>query len=137
MNGNSHGGRLIGMRNIPLTLPGSQRGFSKFGLLMTLIVLVCALTFTLKVLPVYIDHNFVKGMAEDMVESGRASSLTQAEVREQVGRGLAINNVRQFDINSVTTSISGGNSVISIKYERRIPLFSNVDIVVSFDDRVE
>ena len=136
MSGNSNGGRLIGMRNSPHTSPGSQRGFSKFGLLITLIVLVCALTSTLKVLPVYIDHNFVKGMAEDMVESGPVSSLTQAEAREEVGRGLAINNVRQFDINNVTTSISGGNSVISIKYERRISLFSNVDIVVSFDGLV-
>lgn len=129
-------GRIAGtMKN--LSLPAAQQGFSKFGLLMTLIVLVCFLTFGLKVLPVYIDHNFVKGFAEDMVESGRASSMTQAEVREEVGRGLAINNVRQFDINSITTSINGGDSVISIKYERRIPLFSNVDIVVSFDDRVE
>ncbi len=120
-----------------LSMPAAQQGFSKFGLLMTLIVLVCFLTFGLKVLPVYIDHNFVKGFAEDLVESGRASSMTQAEVREEVGRGLAINNVREFDINSITTSINGGDSVISIKYERRIPLFSNVDIVVSFDDRVE
>ncbi len=120
-----------------LSMPAAQQGFSKFGLLMTLIVLVCFLTFGLKVLPVYIDHNFVKGFAEDLVESGRASSMTQAEVREEVGRGLAINNVREFEINSITTSINGGDSVISIKYERRIPLFSNVDIVVSFDDRVE
>ncbi len=120
-----------------LSMPATQQGFSKFGLLMTLIVLVCFLTFGLKVLPVYIDHNFVKGFAEDLVESGRASSMTQAEVREEVGRGLAINNVREFEINSITTSINGGDSVISIKYERRIPLFSNVDIVVSFDDRVE
>ncbi len=129
-------GRIVGaMKN--LSLPVAQRGFSKFGLLMTLIVLVCFLTFGLKILPVYIDHNFVKGFAEDMVEIGRASSMTQAEVREEVGRGLAINNVREFDINSITTSISDGDSVISIKYERRIPLFSNVDIVVSFNDRVE
>ncbi|MDO8270829.1 MAG: DUF4845 domain-containing protein [Gammaproteobacteria bacterium] len=135
MSGVNNSGVVGTMKN--LSMPAAQQGFSKFGLLMTLIVLVCVLTFGLKVLPVYIDHNFVKGVAEDMVESGRASSMTQAEVREEVGRGLAINNVRGFDINNITTSINGGDSVISIKYERRIPLFSNVDIVVSFDDRVE
>lgn len=135
MSGVNNGGIAGTMKN--LAMPAAQQGFSKFGLLMTMIVLVCFLTFGLKVLPVYIDHNFVKGFAEDMVESGRASSMTQAEVREEVGRGLAINNVREFDINSITTSINGGDSVISIKYERRMPLFSNVDIVVSFDDRVE
>lgn len=129
-------GRFAGNKK-SLSMPASQQGYSKFGLLMTLIVLVCFLTFGLKVFPAYIDHNFVKGFAEDLVESGRASSMTQAEVREEVSRGLAINNVRKFDINSITTSINGGDSVISIKYERRIPLFSNVDIVVSFDDRVE
>ncbi|MES3006218.1 MAG: DUF4845 domain-containing protein [Pseudomonadota bacterium] len=125
------------MKNMTCSTPAGQRGFSKFGLLMTLVVLVCVLTFGLKVLPVYIDHNFVKGFAEDLVESGRVSTMSQSAVREELGRGLAINNIREFDISSITTSINGGNSVISIKYERRIPLFSNVDVVLSFDDHIE
>ena len=116
---------------------GRQRGFSKFGLLMTLVVLVTGLTFGLKVLPIYIDHNFIRGVAESLVESGRAATLTQVEIRGEVSSSLRVNNVRDFDLNSITATRNNGAAVISIVYERRVPLFSNLDVVVSFDDRIE
>lgn len=125
------------MNNKLNSFSGSQHGFSKFGLLMTLVVLVTGLTFGLKVLPIYIDHNFVRGQAEALVESGRAATLTQAEIRGEIGNSLRVNNIREFDLNSITSTRNNGVAVISIVYERRVPLFSNLDVVVSFDDRIE
>lgn len=125
------------MNNKLNSYSGRQRGFSKFGLLMTLVVLVTGLTFGLKVLPIYIDHNFVRGQAESLVESGRAATMTQAEIRAEVGNSLRVNNIREFDLNSITSTRNNGAAVISIVYERRVPLFSNLDVVVSFDDRIE
>lgn len=125
------------MNNKLNSYSGRQRGFSKFGLLMTLVVLVTGLTFGLKVLPIYIDHNFVRGQAESLVESGRAATMTQAEIRIEVGNSLRVNNIREFDLNSITSTRNNGAAVISIVYERRVPLFSNLDVVVSFDDRIE
>jgi hypothetical protein len=40
------------MKNLYLPMPDLQRGFSKFGLLMMLVLLVSGLTFGLKILPV-------------------------------------------------------------------------------------
>lgn len=125
------------MNNKLNSYSGRQRGFSKFGLLMTLVVLVAGLTFGLKVLPIYIDHNFVRGQAESLVESGRAATMTQAEIRTEVGNSLRVNNIREFDLNSITSTRNNGAAVISIVYERRVPLFSNLDVIVSFDDRIE
>ncbi|MGB4249055.1 MAG: DUF4845 domain-containing protein [Pseudohongiellaceae bacterium] len=125
------------MNNKLNSYSGRQRGFSKFGLLMTLVVLVTGLTFGLKVLPIYIDHNFVRGQAESLVESGRAATMTQAEIRIEVGNSLRVNNIREFDLNSITSTRNNGAAVILIVYERRVPLFSNLDVVVSFDDRIE
>ena len=118
-------------------LPRQQRGFSKLGLVLLLVVLVSGLTFGLKVMPVYIDHNFVRGVAETILESGRVSSMTQAELREEIAASMRINNVRDFDLNSITTSRANGASVISITYERRIPLVANIDIILSFDDQIQ
>tara|TARA_R110001606_G_scaffold395500_3_gene567894 strand:+ start:1080 stop:1391 length:312 start_codon:yes stop_codon:yes gene_type:complete len=102
-----------------------------------LVVLVSGLTFALKVLPVYIDHNFVRGVAESLLESGRANSMTQAEVREEIAASMRVNNVRDFDLDSISTSRANGASIISITYERRIPLFANIDIILSFDDQIQ
>tara|TARA_R110001592_G_C12558866_1_gene690946 strand:+ start:92 stop:403 length:312 start_codon:yes stop_codon:yes gene_type:complete len=102
-----------------------------------LVVLVSGLTFALKVLPVYIDHNFVQGVAESLLESGRANSMTQAEVREEIAASMRVNNVRDFDLDNISTSRANGASIISITYERRIPLVANIDIILSFDDQIQ
>jgi hypothetical protein len=118
------------------SLPRSQRGFSKFGLLL-LVVLVSGLTFGLKILPVYLDHNFVKAVAEDLVASGRAATLTQAQMREEIANGLRVNNVRDFNLNSITLQRENASPVLVIDYERRVPLVGNVDVIISFDDRID
>jgi len=125
------------MNTVLNALPRQQRGFSKLGLVFMLVVLVSGLTFGLKVLPVYIDHNFVRGVAETLIESGRASSMTQAEVRDEIASSMRINNVRDFDIDDITTSRANGASTINMTYERRIPLVANIDIILSFDDQIQ
>jgi len=125
------------MKNLNLPMPDLQRGFSKFGLLMMLVLLVSGLTFGLKILPVYLDHNFVKGVAEELISDGRAATLTQGEIREEIANGLRVNNVRDFNLNSVTLERENAEPVLVIEYERRVPLVANIDVVISFDDRIE
>jgi len=125
------------MKNLYLPMPDLQRGFSKFGLLMMLVLLVSGLTFGLKILPVYLDHNFVKGVAEELIADGRAATLTQGEIREEIANGLRVNNVRDFNLNSVTLERENAEPVLVIEYERRVPLVANIDVIISFDDRIE
>jgi predicted lipid carrier protein YhbT len=125
------------MTKILIPFAQSQRGFSKLGLLCMLIVLVSALTFGLKVLPVYIDHNFVRGVAETLVESGRANSMTQTELREEIAGSMRVNNVRDFDLEAITSTRTGGKTVIRINYEQRIALVGNIDIIISFDEQIQ
>ncbi len=125
------------MKKLHSPLPVSQHGFSKLGLLSMLVILVAGLTFGLKVLPVYIDHNFVRGLAQTLVDSGRANTMTQAEIREEIASSMRVNNVRDFDLASISSSRANGANTISIVYERRIPLVANLDIVVSFDDQIQ
>jgi len=125
------------MKDSFVSMPKSQFGFSKFGLLMLLVVLVSGLTFGLKILPVYLDHNFVKGVAEDLIADGRAANLTQNEIREEIASGLRVNNVRDFNLNSVTLERENAEPVLVIEYERRIPLVANIDVIISFEDRIE
>lgn len=114
-----------------------QRGFTKLGFLCMLVVLVSGLTVALKVLPVYIDHNFVRGIAETLVESGRASSMTQTAVREEIAGSMRVNNIYDFDLEAITSTRASGNTVINIAYERRIALVGNIDIVLSFNEQIQ
>jgi hypothetical protein len=125
------------MTSFHSSLPRSQLGFSKFGLLMLLVLLVSGLTFGLKILPVHLDRNFVKGAAQELLASGRAAGLTQVEVREEIASALRVNNVRDFNLNSITLQRENASPALVIDYERRIPLVGNVDVIISFDDRID
>jgi hypothetical protein len=79
----------------------------------------------------------VKGVAEELIADGRAATLTQGEIREEIANGLRVNNVRDFNLNSVTLERENAEPVLVIEYERRVPLVANIDVVISFDDRIE
>lgn len=110
-----------------------QRGVSKFGLMMLFILLVSFLTVGLKVVPIYVDHNLVTGICEELIESGEAASLTTNDVRVRVGNTLRINNVLDFDLNDISMRKENGQAIITIAYERRVELVGNLDIVASFE----
>lgn len=111
-----------------------QQGISRLGMLLLLMLIGLFLTIGLKLIPVYVDHNVITGVVRTLQENGRLNSMTQSELRQELGNSLRVNNIRDFDINSVTLERSGNQSQVYIVYEKRIPAFSNIDIVVSFDD---
>ena len=113
----------------------AQRGISKFGLLMLGLIIAAFFTVGLKVGPIYVDHSLMAGLAEDLVESGQANSMTLAEVREKFGNTLRLNNINGFDLSNIRMArLDGGGTAIRIAYERRVPLIGNLDIIAVFDN---
>ena len=58
------------MEQIGLKSLREQAGVSKFSILMMFILVVSFLTFGLKVVPLYVDHNLVSGVCEELIENG-------------------------------------------------------------------
>ena len=50
---------------------------------------------------------------------------------------MRVNNIRDFELESITSSRAGGATAININYERRIPIAGNIDIILSFDDQIQ
>ncbi|MFM1896286.1 MAG: hypothetical protein RLZZ385_1360 [Pseudomonadota bacterium] len=113
-----------------------QQGISKFGLLMLVLVIAGFFTVGLKVAPLYIDHNVLTGVGRELVESGNANDMTVQEIRERFSNQLRLNNITGFDVSSIRVSRADGGTVIRIAYERRVPLFANLEIIAVFDDTI-
>ncbi len=128
---------MVNMKQTILTAGRYQKGASVFGVVVVLLMISAFVSIGLKVIPAYLDHNVVAGVAETLVDSGRAADMTQTEIRQEIGNSLRVNNIRDFDIDAVTSTRLENRTEISIVYERRIPLFSNIDVVISFDDKFE
>lgn len=114
-------------------LPYSQRGVSKFGLLMLFLFIAGFFTVGLKVAPLYVDHNLITGICEELIENGEAANMTVSDVRQRIGNSLRINNITGFDLSDIRMRRENGQPIISIAYERRVPLVANLDVVAVFD----
>jgi len=110
-----------------------QVGVSKFGLLIVFVLLAGFFTFGLKVVPLYVDHNLVTGVCEELVENGEAVNMTVTEVRQRVSNTLRINNITDFNLSGITLRKESDQAIISIAYERRVELIANLDVVAKFD----
>ena len=121
------------MHNKTMKSLKQQRGVSKFGLLMVLVLITGFFTIGLKVGPLYIDHNLITGICQDLIDNGQAANMTVSDVRQRVSNSLRVNNVSGFDLSDITMRKDSGNPVITVAYERRVEMFANLDVVATFN----
>ena len=115
----------------------NQTGASKLGVFVIFSILVIGLTAALKVAPIYVDHNFITGVVKSLLETGDADNMSQSKIRDEVASTLRINNIRGFDLTSIKSSRSNNDTRISVIYERKVPLFANIELLISFNDVFE
>lgn len=111
-----------------------QRGISSAGVLLIAVLLGLFFTVGLKVGPLYVDHNLITGLCQDLIDNGEANGMTVTEVRDRISSTLRINNVTDFDLNSIRMRKENGEAIITVAYEKRVSLIANLDIVATFDE---
>lgn len=111
-----------------------QRGISSAGVLLIAVLLGLFFTVGLKVGPLYVDHNLITVLCQDLIDNGEANSMTVTEVRDRLSSTLRINNVTDFDLNSIRLRKENGEATITVAYEKRVPLIANLDILATFDE---
>ena len=111
-----------------------QRGISSAVILMIALLLGLFFTFGLKVGPLYVDHNLITGLCQGLIDNGEANTLTVTEVCDRISSTLRINNISDFDLNSIPLRKDNGEAIITVAYEKRVPLVANLDIVATFDE---
>ena len=111
-----------------------QRGISSAGVLLIAALLGLFFTVGLKVGPLYVDHNLITGLCQDLIDNGEANGMTVTEVRDRISSTLRINNVTDFDLNSIRLCKENGEAIITVAYEKRVPLIANLYILATFDE---
>lgn len=107
-----------------------QRGAALSGLLFWCLVLAIGALLGLKVAPTVIEFYKVKKDCKSVV-SQLAKDATVADVRKAYERYADIDSLElrpdQLDI-----SKDNGQIVIAFAYEKRIPLFANLSLVIDY-----
>lgn len=108
-----------------------QQGLSSLGIIGILVVAVFTTTLVLKMLPVYIEHFSVVSSLESLQEEG-----SLLDIKTSLMRKFSINDIDNVSREHIDIKREGKKKTVTISYEVRKNVVSNIDIVLRFSDSV-
>lgn len=107
-----------------------QRGAALSGVLFWGAVLALAVLLGTKIVPEILDYYQIKKSVA--ATAMNANGKTEQEIRAIYSTYAEAENIRTIAPADLEISRAGGKVVIAFGYERKIPLFPNVSLLVDF-----
>ena len=108
-----------------------QRGFTLIGLMIMFAVIGFFALIFMRLLPVYMEYNAVKGGVA-ATAAALPATASIGEARKAFQKHLEINDVKSVVANDLMLAGEGGVRAIAVEYEGRAPFISNISFVVDF-----
>lgn len=103
---------------------------------IAVIILVAFIAFlALKLIPVYLEYFSVVSSVNSLEEDPDLGSKSEATVQELLKRRFEINDVKRVKPENVKVTRSGHRTTVEVKYEARVTLIGNIDLIASFEKR--
>jgi Domain of unknown function (DUF4845) len=107
----------------------AERGVSLSGLIVVLIVIGLVAVFALKVSPSYIEYR----AAKSAIVKAKADGGSVAQMRSTFDKAAEINSISIIHGKDLVISKDSGEPEISFAYEKRVPLFANMSLVIDYE----
>jgi hypothetical protein len=108
-----------------------QRGVSFLVIFLIFVALALGAVGAMKILPAYSEFQTAKKAISGVAASeGRTGSVV--EIRKAFDRRANIDNISTVTGADLDIGKDGGELVIAFAYSKKIPLFSNVSLVIDF-----
>lgn len=107
-----------------------QRGVSLSGLLVWGAVIAAVALLGIRVAPEVIDYYKIKKIVAST--AANSSGKTVPEIRAMFGKYADVDHVETITAADLDISKEGNQVVIAFEYEKRIPLFLNVSLLIDF-----
>jgi Tfp pilus assembly protein PilE len=112
-------------------MQNKQRGLSLLALVFGLVVAAVVALVGMKVFPAYSEFMQSK-KAIGAVAANEARGGSVVEIRKAFDRYANIDNITTLAGTDLDISKDGGELVISFAYQKKIPLFYNVSLLIDF-----
>ena len=107
-----------------------QRGVSLSGLLVWGAVIAAVALLGIRVAPDVIDYYKIKKIVAST--AANSSGKTVPEIRTIFGKFADVDHIETITAADLDISKEGNEVVIAFEYEKRIPLFLNVSLLIEF-----
>jgi len=118
---------------------GKQKGASMWGLIGGAALVVLFALVTMKLVPAYLDNNKVRNALESLEGIPGVGNWSRRQIMEKVDNTLYVDLASDLlDLNEALKITKTKNvKVISIDYERVIPMAYNISALLEFENSVE
>lgn len=108
----------------------SQRGVAISGLLFWGVAIALIALLGIKVAPEVIDYYKIR--KDVTATAANSNGKTVAEIRATYAKYAEVDHTQTLSPADLDISKEGGEIVIAFSYEKRIPLFANVSLLIEF-----
>lgn len=108
-----------------------QIGSSMYVTMLLIMMLIFAAVTVMKLWAPYFDDMAVKTALKNLSEEPSTRTMGPKEIRSTLNKRLQVNSV-QLDKEEIIIKKEDGEIMIDIIYERRIPMYGNIDAILKF-----
>jgi len=108
----------------------NQRGVALSGLLFWGIIIALVAVLGMKVAPEYLTYFKILKATKAIANS--SSGKTVPEIRASFGKYMDVEHVSTITPADLDISKEGNDIVIGFNYEKRVPLFYNISLLIDF-----
>jgi len=119
------------------TVRNRQKGASLLSIMIILIVGGIFFSVGFKLYPAYFDYQLVDSVLTDITQDQEELSKSTRQIRSDLAKKFRINQVNLPEKDSLVIRQEKGVLYFDLDYEVRVPMFYNVDAVVSFNKQYE
>jgi Tfp pilus assembly protein PilE len=112
-----------------------QEGMTAVGWLIVLALIGFFTLLALRMVPSYLEYYKIAQTLETIEAEGALD--TPAAIRRLLERRFDISYVHSITPRDVSIKSAGGNWDVTAKYDSRVHLFANVDVIMSFNKKVQ
>jgi len=115
-----------------------QRGMSFIGLVLMIAGIVFVAVIGMKLAPAYIEYFAVKKAIVRISNEPNFSDLSKGEIAAAFDKSASIDDINEVKGKDLQLSKNdNGKSVVSVEYEKVVPLFGNVSALLEFSATTE
>jgi len=114
-----------------------QRGIGTVGLLLVAALVLLNGTAAIKVLPAYFEFFKVRTVLSSFAETPVAVNGTRQEMMTALLKRMKIDDINTVKQNHIEIKLTRKMATILVNYEVRKNLFSNLDLAIAFNEKVE
>ncbi len=115
----------------------NEQGLAFIPLVFTLTLLFIVISLTAKIVPVYLNHNKVVAMLEQLKQETANEKKTESDIKSSLTKRININNIDDIAQDDITLNKQGNVFKVFINYEVVKKIFGNMSVLMEFNDEIE